>query len=76
MGYISGAQKIMLCQVLPGKIYRMTKIVTGCSLQSGFTSHISLCGKQLVIFHKEHIPPSYIVHYATVVHCLYFEKNK
>ncbi|XP_045169852.2 uncharacterized protein LOC123532470 [Mercenaria mercenaria] len=63
MGYISGATKFLLCQVLPGKVYNCTKLIHGAALQSGYDSHMSPCKKELVIFNKYHILPSYIVYY-------------
>lgn len=64
MGYISGASKFLLCQVLPGKVFQCTKLIHGAALSSGYDSHMSPCKKELVIFNKYHILPSYIVHYA------------
>ncbi|CAF0808309.1 unnamed protein product [Adineta ricciae] len=63
MGYIKGSTKLMLCQVLQGKVYKCNKLITGAGLQDGFDSHCSPCQKELVIFRSEHILPQYIVHY-------------
>ncbi|XP_052800708.1 uncharacterized protein LOC128231656 [Mya arenaria] len=63
MGYIAGSQKMLLCQVLPGKAYQCTKLIHGASLMKGHDSHVSPCKKELVIFNKFHILPQYIVHY-------------
>ncbi|KAL4222664.1 hypothetical protein ACF0H5_018705 [Mactra antiquata] len=64
MGYIQGATKFLLCQVLPGKVFQCTKLIHGAPLKSGCDSHVSPCKKELVIFNKYHILPSYIVHYS------------
>ena len=64
MGYIQGAQKLLLCQVLPGKVYKCTKLIHGAALTKGNDSHTSPDGKELVIFNSHHILPSYIVHYT------------
>lgn len=64
MEYIKGASKLLLCQVLPGKVYRCTKLIHGESLQADHDSHTSPDGKELVIFNSHHILPSYIVHYG------------
>lgn len=63
MGYIKGSSKLMLCQVLQGKVYQCTQLITGASLQDGFDSHCSPCKKELVIFRSDFILPQYIVHY-------------
>lgn len=64
MGYIKGGQKLLLCQVLPGKVYKCPGLIHGQALQGGHDCHMSPCGKELVIFKKEHILPSYIVYYT------------
>ncbi|XP_064613659.1 uncharacterized protein LOC135477473 [Liolophura sinensis] len=66
MGYIQGATSLLLCQVLPGKVYQCTQLIHGASLTAGYDSHISPCKKELVVFNSHHILPSYIVHYASV----------
>lgn len=66
MGYIKGASKLLLCQVLPGKVYNCTKLIHGAALKAGFDSHTSPDKKELVIFNKYHILPSYVVHYENV----------
>ncbi|KAK3108084.1 hypothetical protein FSP39_000847 [Pinctada imbricata] len=63
MGYIQGAQKLLLCQVLPGKVFKCTKLIHGAALKGGYDSHTSPDGKELVIFNSHHIIPSYVVHY-------------
>ncbi|XP_048239190.1 uncharacterized protein LOC124148675 [Haliotis rufescens] len=65
MSYIQGATKLLLCQVLPGKVYKCTKLIHGASLAKGNDSHTSPDGKELVIFNSHHIIPCYIVHYET-----------
>lgn len=65
MSYISGSTKFLLCQVLPGKVYNCTKLIHGAALMKGYDSHMSPCKKELVIFNKYHILPSYIVHYQS-----------
>ncbi|ESP03210.1 hypothetical protein LOTGIDRAFT_171695 [Lottia gigantea] len=63
MSYIQGATKLLLCQVLPGKAYKCTKLIHGSTLMSGHDSHTSPDNKELVIFNSHHILPCYIVHY-------------
>ncbi|XP_067650642.1 uncharacterized protein [Haliotis asinina] len=65
MGYIQGSTKLLLCQVLPGKVFKCTKLIHGAALKTGFDSHTSPDGKELVIFNSHHIVPCYIVHYET-----------
>ncbi|KAH3718042.1 hypothetical protein DPMN_060840 [Dreissena polymorpha] len=43
--------------------YQCTKLIHGHSLMKGYDSHVSPCKKELVILHKYHILPQYIVHY-------------
>lgn len=64
MTYIRGASKLLLCQVLPGKVYRCTNLIHGEPLEIGHDSHTSPDGKELVIFNSHHILPSYVVHYG------------
>ncbi|CAF4803570.1 unnamed protein product, partial [Rotaria magnacalcarata] len=33
MGYIKGSTKLLLCQVLQGKVYQCTQLITGADLQ-------------------------------------------
>ncbi|CAF0806477.1 unnamed protein product [Rotaria sp. Silwood1] len=63
MGYIKGSTKLLLCQVLQGKVYQCTQLITGGGLQVGYDSHCSPCKKELVIFRSDYILPQYIVHY-------------
>ncbi|XP_076460800.1 uncharacterized protein LOC143293605 [Babylonia areolata] len=65
MDYIDGATRLLLCQVLPGKVYNCTEIKEGSKLQKGYDSHMSPDKKELVIFSSDCILPSYIVHYAS-----------
>lgn len=65
MGYIQGATKLLLSQVLPGKVYQCTKLIHGAALQKGYDSHTSPDKHELVIFNTYHILPQYIVHYKT-----------
>lgn len=64
MKYIRGASKLLLCQVLPGKVYRCANLIHGEPLERGHDSHTSPDGKELVIFNSHHILPSYVVHYG------------
>ncbi|XP_031567243.1 uncharacterized protein LOC116302161 [Actinia tenebrosa] len=64
MTYIKGASKLLLCQVLPGKAYRCMHLIDGEPLQTGYDSHTSPDGKELVIFKSHHILPSYVVYYG------------
>ncbi|CAF4475759.1 unnamed protein product, partial [Rotaria sp. Silwood2] len=63
MGYIKGSTKLLLCQVLQGKVYQCTQLITGAGLQDGYDSHCSPCKKELIIFRSDYILPQYIVHY-------------
>ncbi|XP_033761484.1 uncharacterized protein LOC117343249 [Pecten maximus] len=63
MGYIHGSTKLLLCQVLPGKVFQCTKLIHGAALEKGHDSHTSPDKMELVIFNGNHILPSYIVHY-------------
>lgn len=63
MEYISKGNKILLCQVLLGKIYQCDKVIHGASLVEGHDSHMSPDGKEVVIFDADKILPSYVVHY-------------
>lgn len=65
MGYISGSSKLLLCQVLPGKVYQCTRLIHGASLKKEHDSHMSPDKMELVIFNKYHILPAYIVHYTS-----------
>lgn len=64
MEYITSGTKLLLCQVVLGKIYHCTKLIHGAPLQAGYDSHMSPDGKEVVIFNSEHILPSYVVHYT------------
>lgn len=64
MEYITSGTKLLLCQVVLGKIYHCTKLIHGAPLQEGYDSHMSPDGKEAVIFNSEHILPSYVVHYT------------
>ncbi|XP_046570875.1 protein mono-ADP-ribosyltransferase PARP14-like isoform X2 [Haliotis rubra] len=63
MRYIRGSTKLLLCKVLLGKTYTISSFTQGSSVHSGYDSHTSACGKELVIFDTSRILPSYIVHY-------------
>lgn len=63
MGYIKGADKLLLCQVLPGKVFHCKKLIHGAPLSKGCDSHTSPDKKELVIFNSHHILPCYVVHY-------------
>mmetsp|Transcript_12689 Transcript_12689/g.24426 ORF Transcript_12689/g.24426 Transcript_12689/m.24426 type:complete len:229 (-) Transcript_12689:355-1041(-) len=73
MGYIKGAQKLLLCQVLLGKVYKCPSLIHGQPLKTGNDCHMSPCGKELVIFNKHHILPSYIVYYSNKMDFSYDE---
>lgn len=64
MTFIRGASRLLLCQVLPGKVYRCTRLIHGEPLEMGHDSHTSPDGKELVIFNSHHILPCYVVHYG------------
>jgi hypothetical protein len=67
MGYIKDCKKLLLCKVMLGKPYKCPGMLTGKPLQTGFNSHISPCGQELIIFHSDQILPCYIVHYSTTL---------
>ncbi len=64
MDYIRGSTQLMLCQILLGKVYHCTKLIHGASLQSGYDSHMSPDGKEVVVFDPRRVLPCYIVHYS------------
>lgn len=64
IGYIHGASKLLLCQVLPGKVFECKTVNHGAKLTKGYDSHMSPCKKELVIFNSHHILPCYVVHYT------------
>ena len=74
MTYIRGASTLLLCQVLPGKVFRCTNLIHGEPLESGHDSHTSPDGKELVIFNSYHILPSYVVHYGDAKGDFLYEK--
>ena len=76
MNYIKDASKLLLCQVLPGKVYRCRHVIQGEKLRQGFDSHMSPDGKEVVIFNSHHILPSYIVHYTVIAGDFYYEKDE
>ncbi|XP_071112947.1 protein mono-ADP-ribosyltransferase PARP14-like isoform X2 [Haliotis cracherodii] len=64
MGYIAGAQKILLSQVILGEVFHCKGLMNGAPLQSGYDCHTSPDGKELIIFDTACILPCYIVHYG------------
>ncbi|CAF1105678.1 unnamed protein product, partial [Rotaria sp. Silwood1] len=64
MGYINEVTKLLLCQVLQGKVYHCTEIMMGSALKEGYDSHCSPDKEELIIFHSDCILPQYIVHYT------------
>ncbi|CAF1352093.1 unnamed protein product [Rotaria sp. Silwood1] len=64
MGYIKGATKLLLCQVLQGKVYHCTQLIMGSDLKEGYDSHCSPTKQELIIFRSDYILPQYIVHYT------------
>ncbi|KAL8572703.1 hypothetical protein ACOMHN_049832 [Nucella lapillus] len=74
MDYIDGAERLLLCQVLPGKVYDCTEIKEGSKLQKGFDSHMSPDKKELVIFNSDCILPNYIVHYTSASETFTYKK--
>ena len=64
MGYIKGSTRLLLCQVLLGRVYKCTKLIHGAALVSGYDSHSSPDGMELVIFDSAHILPCYIVNFT------------
>ncbi|CAF1404341.1 unnamed protein product [Adineta steineri] len=63
MGYIKGATKLLLCQILQGKVFQCTQLIHGADLKDGYDSHCSPDKKELIIFRSDYILPQYIVHY-------------
>ncbi|XP_046570910.1 protein mono-ADP-ribosyltransferase PARP14-like [Haliotis rubra] len=64
MGYIAGAQKILLSQVILGEVFHCTALMNGAALKPGYDSHTSPDGKELIIFDTACILPCFIVHYG------------
>ncbi|KAK7481278.1 hypothetical protein BaRGS_00027538 [Batillaria attramentaria] len=75
MGYIAGSTKLLLCQVLPGKVFHCTKLIHGAKLTKGYDSHMSPCKKELVVFNSHHILPCYVVHYTNAVTDFQYQKK-
>nr|KAI8728513.1 CAunnamed protein product [Biomphalaria glabrata] len=67
MAYISGCTEIMLCQILPGKVYMCSGLITGSSLKDGYDSHMSPCKKEVVIFDTAAILPCYIIYFEQAI---------
>ncbi|KAH9515167.1 hypothetical protein Btru_019414 [Bulinus truncatus] len=63
MNYISGCSQLMLCQILPGKVYECSGLIHGAKLQAGYDSHMSPCKKEVVIFDTTAILPCYIIYF-------------
>ncbi|CAG5130807.1 unnamed protein product, partial [Candidula unifasciata] len=63
MSYIQGGSKLMLCQVLPGKVYECQSMIVGAALMKGYDSHMSPCKKELIIFNSAAILPCYIIYF-------------
>ncbi|XP_015780188.1 PREDICTED: uncharacterized protein LOC107358070 [Acropora digitifera] len=76
MAFIRGASRLLLCQVLPGKVYRCSKLIHGEPLEIGHDCHTSPDGKELVIFNSHHILPSYVVHYGEATGDFTYETTK
>jgi len=76
MNYIKDSKRLLLCQILPGNVFRCRYIIQGESLRAGFDSHMSPDRKEVVIFNSHHILPSYIVHYSVVQGDFYYETNE
>ncbi|XP_064647654.1 uncharacterized protein LOC135500253 [Lineus longissimus] len=64
MDYIQGSQMLLLCQVLPGKVFTCKNVIHGENLKNGYDSHTSPDKKELVIFNSYHILPVYLVHFS------------
>ncbi|CAL1528756.1 unnamed protein product [Lymnaea stagnalis] len=64
MAYITGCSELMLCQVLPGKVFECPSLIHGATLQTGYDSHMSPCKKELVIFNTAAILPCYIIYFG------------
>eukprot|EP00026_Physarum_polycephalum_P002052 Phypoly_transcript_02056.p1 GENE.Phypoly_transcript_02056~~Phypoly_transcript_02056.p1 ORF type:complete len:782 (-),score=205.77 Phypoly_transcript_02056:108-2453(-) len=64
MGYIKDCTRLLLSKVLLGNPFQCKGLITGQPLMKGYDSHISPCGKELVIFSPDQILPIYIVHYS------------
>ena len=76
MAYIRDGIKLLLCQVLPGKVFKCTRIIHGENLRHGHDSHMSPDGKELVIFNSHHILPSYVVYYKPMHGDFQYEKDE
>jgi len=66
MAYVRGCSKFLLCQVILGKTFKCTTLIHGQPCKTGYNSHISPCGKEIVIFDTNQILPYYIVHYKVI----------
>lgn len=64
MGYISGATKLLLSQVIQGRIFECKNLIQGAPCKDSYDSHTSPDKKEIVIFHSDRILPQYIVHYT------------
>lgn len=65
MGYSRGSNRLLICKLLQGKPYRMTKIRNGCKLTAGYDNHTSPDGhSELVMFDMGCILPCYVLHFS------------
>ena len=49
------------------QVFQCTALIHGHPLKTGYDSHTSPNKKELVIFNRHHILPSYIVHYRAAI---------
>lgn len=57
------SSKILLCKLLTGKIYHCDGRMDGKGLKSGYDSHYSPKGNEIIIFNANQILPRYIIEF-------------
>jgi hypothetical protein len=67
ISYCRGGGSLIVCAVLMGKAYKCPGIMMGAKLKSGFDSHISPCGSELILFDAAQVLPLYVIHFTASV---------
>jgi len=75
MAYVRKGSKFLLCKVLLGKVFKCTSHMMGAPCKTGYNSHISPNGQEIVIFDTDQILPTYIVHYTTMTNVQTLQNN-
>ncbi|EKE37478.1 hypothetical protein ENUP19_0121G0220 [Entamoeba nuttalli] len=57
------SNQMVLCQILPGNVFKCKKRMDGKKCQKGYDSHFSPKGNEIVIFDPKHILPKYIIEF-------------